>query len=68
MNLFNKKNESKIITQLVSKYNKDVSDTLKIIYSNLNNNNNYSIILFTSYFQNPSKFISMVLLMLRSVN
>jgi hypothetical protein len=57
MNLFNNKNENKIITTLVSKRNNDLSNTLKIINSKLNNN--YSIILFTSYFQKPTDYISL---------
>ncbi len=58
MNLFIEKNENKIITNTLTKNNsRHISNILKTINSNLNNN--YCMILFTSYFQKPSDYISL---------
>jgi hypothetical protein len=61
INLFNKKNSNKIKYKIVHYEHKCkiVLGKFVSLISKLNNINNFSLILFTSYFQNPSNFISL---------
>jgi len=61
INLFNKKNDNKIKYKILHNENKciDVLKKFDFIISKFNNKNNFSLILFTSYFQKPSNFISL---------
>lgn len=60
INLFNEKSGNKIINNPSSYDNKNSLDVvLKTIYSDLNNKNNNGIILYTSYVQSPSDYISL---------
>jgi len=60
--IFNNENNNKFqytyTQQTKNNVDKSISKFEKII-SDLNSENNFSLILFTSYFQNPSKFISL---------
>jgi hypothetical protein len=57
--LFNKKNENKIIYTWSHETYSNKNAAIHKLREYINNENNFYLILFTSYFQSPSKFISL---------
>jgi hypothetical protein len=57
--LFNKKNENKIIYTWARETYSNKNTEIDKLRTYINNENNFYLILFTSYFQSPSKFISL---------
>lgn len=57
--LFNKKNENKIIYTWARETYSNKNTQIDKLRTYINNENNFYLILFTSYFQSPSKFISL---------